>query len=138
MQGLAFTYSLLGLLVASVGVQLQIYLQHPILLILLSAMFILMSVSLLGNFTVQLPASWTQRVTQVSQYFENKGSFGACAMGALAGLICSPCTTAPLSAALYIYCPNRRSALGMLSLYFLSLGMGIPLLLMGLYSRKKI
>lgn len=135
-QGLALTYSALGFLVASVGVQLQIYLQHPVLLIGLSLLFVAMSASLLGWFRFQLPDAWTQRVTHISHHFENKGSLGACAMGALAGFICSPCTTAPLSAALLYIAQTGNQILGVLSLYFLSLGMGIPLLLMGLGYQK--
>jgi thiol:disulfide interchange protein DsbD len=52
-------------------------------------------------------------------------------MGVLSGLIASPCTTAPLSAALLYVAQSGDYLVGGLTLYVLSLGMGLPLLLLG-------
>ncbi|MFP3354562.1 cytochrome c biogenesis protein CcdA, partial [Pseudoalteromonas sp. SIMBA_153] len=47
-QGMAITYSLLGLVVASAGMQYQAYFQHPVVLIVLAALFALFALSMFG------------------------------------------------------------------------------------------
>ncbi len=54
-QGMALTYTALGLVVAAAGLQFQAALQHPYVLIGLSAVFILLALSMFGLFTLQLP-----------------------------------------------------------------------------------
>lgn len=53
---------------------------------------------------------------------------GVFAMGAIAGLICSPCTTAPLSAILLYIAQSGNLWLGGGTLYLYALGMGLPLI----------
>ncbi len=56
-QGMALTYTALGLVVAAAGLQFQAALQHPYVLVGLSAVFILLALSMFGLFTLQLPSS---------------------------------------------------------------------------------
>ncbi|MEF1300561.1 thioredoxin fold domain-containing protein, partial [Vibrio owensii] len=53
------------------------------------------------------------------------------AMGAISGLICSPCTTAPLSGALIYVAQTGDLFVGGATLYVLSIGMSLPLLVIG-------
>jgi thiol:disulfide interchange protein DsbD len=130
-QGMAVTYAGLGLVVASAGVKFQAYFQHPYVLISLSLLFVLLSLSMFGWFEIALPAKWQERLTAVSNK-QKGGSFtGVFFMGALSGLIASPCTTAPLSGALLYVAQSGDLFLGGLTLYILSLGMGLPLLILG-------
>jgi thiol:disulfide interchange protein DsbD len=130
-QGMALTYSLLGLVVASMGVQFQAYLQHPSVLILTSLIFILLSFAMFGWINLQLPASWTSKLTEVSNKQKSGNVFGVFAMGLLSGLIASPCTTAPLTGALLYVAQTGDMLIGFVTLYVLSLGMGLPLLVIG-------
>ena len=52
-------------------------------------------------------------------------------MGAISGLVASPCTTAPLTGALLYISQSGDILLGASALYALSLGMGLPLLVLG-------
>ncbi|EGT5737721.1 protein-disulfide reductase DsbD, partial [Cronobacter dublinensis subsp. dublinensis] len=99
-QGMALTYTALGLIVAAAGLQFQAALQSPWVLVTLSVVFILLALSMFGAFTLQLPASLQTRLTLMSNRQRGGSPGGVFAMGAIAGLICSPCTTAPLSAIL--------------------------------------
>ncbi|MDX1390839.1 MAG: protein-disulfide reductase DsbD [Rheinheimera sp.] len=130
-QGMAITYSLLGLVVASLGVKFQGYMQHPAVLIVASIIFILLALSMFGVFTLSLPSSWQEKVSNISNKQQGGSHKGAFVMGALSGLIASPCTTAPLSAALLYVAQSGDLLLGAITLYILSLGMGLPLLLLG-------
>ncbi|MBV2130756.1 protein-disulfide reductase DsbD [Arsukibacterium indicum] len=130
-QGMALTYSALGLVVASLGVKFQAWMQHPAVLIVAAVIFVLLALAMFGGFNFQLPASWQAKVTSVSNKQQGGSLKGAFVMGALSGLIASPCTTAPLSAALMYVAQSGDLMLGAVTLYILSLGMGIPLILLG-------
>ncbi|MFQ2015425.1 protein-disulfide reductase DsbD [Aeromonas veronii] len=130
-QGMAVTYTLLGLVVASAGLKFQAALQHPYVLIGLSVMFVLLALSMFGLYTLQLPSSLQTRLSGLSNRQQGGSVVGVAIMGMISGLVCSPCTTAPLSGALIYVAQSGDLWLGGAALYALSLGMGLPLLLLG-------
>ncbi|PJG82019.1 protein-disulfide reductase DsbD [Caviibacterium pharyngocola] len=135
-QGMALTYTLLGLIVALIGLPFQVALQSPVVLIGLSVIFILLALSMFGVFTLQLPASWQTKLTQLSQT-QKSGAFGGVfVMGMIAGLVASPCTSAPLSGALLYVAQSGDIWTGALTLYLLALGMGLPLIAVTLFGNK--
>ena len=135
-QGMALTYTALGLVVAAAGLQFQAALQHPYVLIGLSAVFILLALSMFGLFTLQLPSSLQTRLTLMSNRQQGGSAGGVFAMGAIAGLICSPCTTAPLSAILLYIAQSGNLWLGGGTLYLYALGMGLPLILVTVFGNR--
>ncbi|HED1916059.1 TPA: protein-disulfide reductase DsbD, partial [Enterobacter asburiae] len=135
-QGMALTYTALGLVVAAAGLQFQAALQHPYVLIGLSAVFILLALSMFGLFTLQLPSSLQTRLTLMSNRQQGGSAGGVFAMGAIAGLICSPCTTAPLSAILLYIAQSGNMWLGGGTLYLYALGMGLPLILVTVFGNR--
>ncbi|PJG64725.1 protein-disulfide reductase DsbD [Yersinia kristensenii] len=137
-QGMALTYTLLGLVVAAAGLQFQAALQHPYVLIGLSALFVLLALSMFGLYSLQLPSSLQTRLVQWSSSQRGGSLAGVFAMGALAGLICSPCTTAPLSAILLYIAQSGNMLAGGGTLYLYALGMGIPLVVVTLFGNKLI
>ncbi|WP_372761597.1 protein-disulfide reductase DsbD [Pseudoalteromonas sp.] len=130
-QGMAVTYAALGLVVAALGGQVQGYLQHPYVLISFSLLFVLLAMSMFGWYEIKLPSGMMNKLTQVSNKQKGGNYVGVFFMGVLSGLIASPCTTAPLSAALLFVAQSGDYLVGGLTLYVLSLGMGLPLLLLG-------
>ncbi|EOZ9390714.1 protein-disulfide reductase DsbD [Enterobacter cancerogenus] len=135
-QGMALTYTALGLVVAAAGLQFQAALQHPYVLIGLSGVFILLALSMFGLFTLQLPSSLQTRLTLMSNRQQGGSAGGVFAMGAIAGLICSPCTTAPLSAILLYIAQSGNMWLGGGTLYLYALGMGLPLILVTVFGNR--
>ncbi|HDC4530485.1 TPA: protein-disulfide reductase DsbD [Enterobacter asburiae] len=135
-QGMALTYTALGLVVAAAGLQFQVALQHPYVLIGLSAVFILLALSMFGLFTLQLPSALQTRLTLMSNRQQGGSAGGVFAMGAIAGLICSPCTTAPLSAILLYIAQSGNMWLGGGTLYLYALGMGLPLILVTVFGNR--
>jgi thiol:disulfide interchange protein DsbD len=129
-QGMAVTYTLLGLVVASAGLQFQAALQHPYVLIGLSVMFVLLALSMFGLYTLQLPSSLQTRLSGFSNRQQGGSVAGVAIMGMISGLVCSPCTTAPLSGALIYVAQSGDLWLGGAALYALSWA-GLPLLLLG-------
>jgi thiol:disulfide interchange protein DsbD len=130
-QGMAVTYTLLGIVVALAGAQFQAMFQHPIVLIGLSALFIFLALSMFGMFNLALPSSWQNKLNNISNSQKGGSYAGVVVMGAISGLVASPCTTAPLTGALLYISQSGDIWLGASALYALSLGMGLPLLVLG-------
>lgn len=134
-QGMALTYTLAGILVAAVGLPLQALLQHPSVLIGLSVIFTLLALSMFGVFNLQLPSSLQTRLALWSNK-QHRSLAGIFLMGALAGLICTPCTTAPLSAILLYIAQSGSLWAGGITLWLYALGMGLPLILVTMTGNK--
>lgn len=135
-QGMALTYTLLGLVVASAGMQFQAAMQHPYVLIGLSVLFVALALSMFGLYTIQLPSSAQTWLNNLSNKQQGGSSLGVFAMGAISGLVCSPCTTAPLSGALLYVAQSGDLLTGGIALYALAIGMGIPLMLVAVFGNK--
>jgi len=133
---MAATYALVGALVAYLGSNLQILMQSPWSISLFSFIFVLLSLSMFGFYELKLPTSWQSKLASISR---SKGSghyLSAAIMGCLSTLILSPCVTAPLIGALSYIAHTGDLMLGSLALFFLGLGMGLPLLLIGTSAGK--
>jgi len=98
---------------------------------LFSGLFVLLALSLFGFYELQLPSRFQRHVT----VFSNKQSGGTYAgvflMGCLSTLIVSPCVSAPLVGVLAYIGQTGDVVLGATALLALGIGMGIPLLLIG-------
>jgi thiol:disulfide interchange protein DsbD len=130
-QGMAVTYTILGIVVALAGAQFQAMFQHPIVLIALSVLFVFLAFSMFGFFNLALPASWQSKLNNISNKQQGGSYLGVMSMGIISGLVASPCTTAPLTGALLYISQTGDLVLGASALYALSLGMGVPLLILG-------
>ncbi len=130
-QGMAVTYTILGIVVALAGAQFQAVFQHPYVLITLSALFIFLALSMFGVVNLALPSSWQNKLNNISNSQKGGSVSGVVMMGVISGLVASPCTTAPLTGALLYISQTGDVVLGASALYALSLGMGLPLLILG-------
>ncbi|ALT00544.1 disulfide bond formation protein DsbD [Lacimicrobium alkaliphilum] len=135
-QGMAITYSLLGLVVASAGVRFQAALQHPAILVTFIVVFSLLALVMFGAWELQLPAKWQEKLNSLSNKQKGGNYPGVFLMGAISGLVASPCTTAPLTGILLFVAQSGDLVLGFTALYALSIGMGIPLVLFGMTGGK--
>lgn len=135
-QGMAITYSLLGLVVASAGVQFQAALQSPVILITFIVLFVALAIAMFGGYEIQLPSRWQEKLNGVSNSQKAGNPVGVFVMGVISGLVASPCTTAPLTAILLVIAQSGDLTLGFTALYALSIGMGIPLILFGMTGGK--
>lgn len=135
-QGMAITYSIIGLIVASAGVQFQAALQNPILLGVFIVLFVLLALAMFGLYEIQLPQKWQEKLNNLSNGQKQGNYVGVFVMGVVSGLVASPCTTAPLTAVLMVVAQSDSLLFGFAALYALSMGMGIPLILFGVTGGK--
>ncbi|WP_158227169.1 protein-disulfide reductase DsbD [Mangrovitalea sediminis] len=131
--GMSLTYASLGVLVGYFGARanLQAWMQQPPVLILFSALFVLLALSMFGFYELQLPAAVRDRLDALNRRQEGGQLLGVGLMGVLSALVVSPCVSAPLAGALLYISSTGNALFGGLALFVLALGMGAPLLVIG-------
>ena len=133
---MAITYSIAGVLAAVFGANLQAALQNIWVISAFSVVFVLLSLSMFGFYEMQMPASLQNRLTQVSNNQQSGTLIGVAIMGFLSALIVGPCVAAPLAGALIYIGQTGDAVLGFVSLFALSIGMGVPLIIIGTSAGK--
>jgi thiol:disulfide interchange protein DsbD len=129
--GMSFTYTLAGALFAAAGKQVQAIFQQPWVIGTFAGMFVILAISMFGAFTLQMPAAIQTRLSNVSNR-QTSGTFiGVAIMGALSALIVTTCVGPALVAALAVISETGDVVRGAAALFAMSIGMGIPLLLVG-------
>ena len=130
--GMAFTYALAGVAAGLSGTLISNALQNPWALGTGAAIFVLLAFSMFGFYELQLPSYLQSRFTEASNRMKGGHFAGVFLMGIISALIIGPCVAAPLAGALLYISQTGDVVLGGVSLFSLALGMGVPLLLVGL------
>ena len=137
---MALTYAAIGGVVGIFGLQfnIQAQLQNPILLIFSATVFVLLALAMFGVYEIRLPSTWQNRLQMPEQTTTSvwKSTASIFLAGVLATLIVSPCVSAPLAGALLYISSQGNAWYGATILFIMALGMGIPLLLVGLFGSK--
>lgn len=134
--GMSITYAIVGATIALAGSNLQIAMQSPWVISAFAAIFVILALSMFGYFDLKLPVSWQAYFAAKSRAHANGHYIGAAIMGALSTLILSPCVSPPLIGVLTYIANTGNILMGSSALFFLGLGMGTPLLLIGASAGK--
>jgi len=133
---MSVAYTLAGILAGVFGANLQVALQNPYVLTLFSFVFVALAFSMFGYFEIKLPNSLQAKLNKTTDGKEKQGIVGIAIMGFLSALIVGPCVAPPLAGALVYIGQTGDAVLGGIALFVMSLGMGVPLLLIGLGAGK--
>ena len=131
--GMAITYAIIGTLVGVFGAQLnlQAALQTTPILLFSASLFVILSLAMFGFYELQLPVSWQNKLNELSSLQSGGKYVSVFIMGALSSLVISPCISAPLVGGLLYISQTQDALLGGLALLSLGLGMGVPLMVVG-------
>jgi thiol:disulfide interchange protein DsbD len=129
--GMAVTYTVAGALAALSGAQIQAMFQHPVIISVFAALFIFLSLGMFGLFELQMPAAIQTRLSALANRQRGGTFVGVAVMGALSALIVTACVAPPLIAALTVIGQTGDVVRGSSALFAMSLGMGVPLLVVG-------
>ena len=129
---MSVTYTVAGVLVGLSGENIQVWFQSPWVLGTFALIFVGLSLAMFGFYELQMPAAIQSRLTQASNSQKGGTLVGVAIMGFLSALIVGPCVTAPLIGALIYIAQTGDAVLGGLALFALSLGMGAPLIAIGM------
>lgn len=133
---MSMAYTIAGVIAGIFGANLQAYLQNPYVLSTFAFVFVLLAFSMFGYYKLELPHSITHRINKISHNKEKDGVVGIAIMGFLSALIVGPCVAPPLAGALVYIGQTGDAVLGGAALFAMSLGMGLPLLLIGIGAGK--
>ena len=129
--GMALTYAVAGVAAAWSGTLLAAALQNAWVLSAFALVFVVLAFSMFGLYELQLPGFLHHRLHAAHGRLQGGRVASVAAMGALSAIIVSPCVAAPLAGALLYISQTRDVALGGSALFAMALGMGIPLLVIG-------
>lgn len=129
--GMASFYTLSGILVGYFGASfnLQLHLQNPVVVVVFSAIFVALAFAMFGFYELALPASVQDKLQQSGN--GKNGLISTYLAGGISALALSPCVSAPLASALVYISTTGDALLGGAALFTLSIGMGLPLILVG-------
>jgi thioredoxin:protein disulfide reductase len=135
--GMALTYTIAGTAFAALGGQAPAAaFEQPWIVATFAALFVAMALSMLGFFTVQIPAAVQTRIASLSSQ-QTAGTLGGVAiMGALSALLVTTCVGPALVAALAVISQTGQVARGAAALFAMSIGTGTPLLIIGTSAGK--
>lgn len=135
-QAMAAVYAILGGLAAWSGEILSSYIQKPGVIVAFTGLFVLMALAMFGLFQLQLPSKWQSWAVERTQSLPQGHYFSAALLGGVSALLIGPCVAPPLVAALAYISKKGDILLGMSSLYIIAIGIGTPLLIIGVVGQK--
>ena len=128
---MSVAYTIAGVIAGIFGANLQASLQNPYVLVAFSLIFVALAFSMFGYFEIRLPSSIQTKINKTTEGKEKQGVLGIAIMGFLSALIVGPCVAPPLAGALVYIGQTGDAILGGMALFVMSLGMGVPLLIIG-------
>ena len=127
--GLALTNSILGVTASFSGAMLGSALQNPIVLIVVAGILIGLATSFFGFWELRIPSGLTDLASK-----NFGGYFGTFFMGLTLGIVAAPCL-GPFILGLLTYVGQKGDPfLGFLYFFVLSIGMGLPLAVLAVFS----
>lgn len=133
--GMALVYTIIGIIAGMLGEGLAGWLQQPWVLIIFALLMVLLALSLLNVYQLQTPASVQAMLSQWTNKLGGGKYVSTLLMGAVSALIVGPCVAAPLAGVLLYISQTQDALRGGIALFFLAIGMGVPLLAIGLFSK---
>lgn len=135
--GMAVTYTAAGVAAGLSGTLLSAALQNPWVLGGFALVFVVLSGAMFGFYELQLPTALQSRLSDQANR-QGGSPLGILLMGALSALIVGPCVAAPLAGALLYIAKSGDALLGGAALFCLALGMGAPLVVVGVLARSAL
>jgi thiol:disulfide interchange protein DsbD len=129
--GMAVVYALAGIAAAFSGSLLAAALQNAWVLAAFSLVFVALALSMFGLYELRLPSFVHHKLAGAQQGLRGGQIASVAGMGALSAIIVSPCVAAPLAGALLYISQTQDVALGGAALFAMALGMGLPLIAVG-------
>ena len=129
--GMAVTYAIAGVAAAYSGTLIAAALQNPWVLSAFALVFVWLALSMFGFHDLQLPAFLHDRLSSTHHKLRGGHIASVAGMGVLSAVIVSPCVAAPLAGALLYISQTKDVVLGGGALFAMALGMGVPLVVVG-------
>ncbi len=133
---MALVYTLIGVVSGIIGESIQAWFQKPWVLLSFGFIIVLMALSMFGLFALQMPQAIQSKASHFSNQQKSGSLFGVAIMGMLSALIVGACSTPVMAVAIGYIGKTADPVLGGMSLFAMSLGKGLPLLIIGTSAGK--
>ncbi|VAW42358.1 Cytochrome c-type biogenesis protein DsbD, protein-disulfide reductase [hydrothermal vent metagenome] len=133
---MAMAYTIAGVIAGLLGANIQAALQKPWIIITFSMVFVALAMSMFGYYELQLPSSWQNKLSKLSNKQKSGSYIGVGIMGFVSAIIVGPCVAPPLAGAVLYISNTGDPIVGGFALFAMSMGMGVPLLLIGASAGK--
>ena len=134
--GMAVTYSAFGTLTALAGNQMQALFTMPGFIAFMALLFIVLGLSMLGLFNMQMPSALMNQANNLMNNQKGGSYAGVFVIGILSAFLVTACVAPPLVATLMVIGQSGDIFRGIVALTALSIGLGIPLMVIGLTASK--
>lgn len=132
-QGLALTYTIVGIVTAQTGTFLNGWLQQPVVVLSAAVILVIMALAMFDLYHIQMPVCWQSFFQNTSNRLHGGQLISVFLMGAISALIVGPCVAPPLAFALGYIGQSGDALLGGLALYVMAIGTGVPLILISVF-----
>jgi thiol:disulfide interchange protein DsbD len=129
--GLSITYSVVGVVTSLSGALFGSLLQSTAVIVIISLIFVALALSMFGLYEFKLPDSWVMKAGGA-----RSGRFGAFFMGLTMGIVAAPCVGPFVFSLITVVAKKQDPFYGFIVFFVLSLGLGLPYLILALFSGK--
>lgn len=129
--GIVLTYAIFGLLAGRAGKDIGAYSANPWVVGVLVAVFLALALSMFGLYEIRLPSSLTTRLESAGS--ERGGYLGAFILGLVLGFVAAPCV-GPFAGSLLVWAATQPPLIALIALATFGLGMGVPFLVLAVFS----
>ncbi len=129
--GMALTYSVVGVVTALSGAVFGSLMQNPIVIIVIALIFVVLSLSMFGLYEIQMPNSLVAKAGGAKG-----GYYGAFFMGLTMGIVAAPCIGPFVLGLVTFVAAKADPFIGFLMFFVLALGLGLPYLILAVFSGK--
>ena len=132
-QGLALSYTIVGIVTAQTGTFLNGWLQQPVVVLSAAVILVILALAMFDLYHIQMPVCWQSFFQNTSNRLHGGQLISVFLMGAISALIVGPCVAPPLAFTLGYIGQSGDALLGGLALYVMALGTGVPLILISVF-----
>ena len=129
--GLVITNSALGVVAGLTGGMMGALLQNPLVLVGVAGILLLLATSMFGLWEMRMPSGLTQVAAR-----SHGGYFGTLFMGLAMGVVAAPCIGPFVLGLLTLVAESGSAWYGFLIFFTLSLGLGLPLFALAVFSGR--
>lgn len=129
--GMAFTYSIVGVVTSLSGAVFGSLLQNPIVIVVIALIFVALSLSMFGVYEFQPPAKLMNMAGGAKS-----GLYGAFFMGLTMGIVAAPCIGPFVLGLVTLVTAKGDPFYGFIMFFSLAVGLGTPYFILALFSGK--
>jgi len=134
--GTAITYTAMGVAAGAAGIHIQAYFQHPAIIAFMVVLIVVLACSMFGLYELRMPSKFQNHVANKTNSVSTGGFAMTIILGVLSALVVSTCVSPLLILVLGAAMKAGSPFIGGLMMFFMAIGMGVPLMIFALGAQR--